>query len=96
MTIEEGSGCINMMLEQAKDPKKFTFLFKPALNYYMCCKASELSFKDLFKDLEKYKRETLEMLKVKCKDHEDRIAKLEVDHSEMRHNNDKDHVRFDQ
>ena len=54
ITIEEGSGCINMMLEQANDPNKFTYLFKPALNYYMCCKASELSFKDLFKDLEKY------------------------------------------
>ena len=26
-----------------------------------------------FKDLEKFKRETLEMLKTKCKDHEDRI-----------------------
>lgn len=42
--IEEGSGCINMMLEQSKDPTKNTFLFKPALNYYMCCRASELSF----------------------------------------------------
>lgn len=36
------------------------------------------------------------MLKGKCKDHEDRIARLEVDTSEARHNNDKDHVRFDQ
>lgn len=52
--IEEGSGCINMFLEQSKDPKKWCFLFKPALNYYMCCKASELSFKDLFDDLAKY------------------------------------------
>lgn len=52
--IEEGSGCINMYLEQAKNPEKFTFLFKPALNYYMCCKASEMSFCELFKDLEKY------------------------------------------
>ena len=54
VTIEEGSGCVNMMLEQSKDPNKFTYLFKPALNYYMCCKASELSFKDLFNDLAKY------------------------------------------
>jgi hypothetical protein len=54
ITIEEGSGCINMFIEQAKDPEKYTYLFKPALNYYMCCKASELSFKDLFDDLEKY------------------------------------------
>jgi len=54
VTIEEGSGCINMMLEQAKDPKKYTYLFKPALNYYMCCKASEMSFVEMFHDLEKY------------------------------------------
>ena len=54
MTIEEGSGCINMMLEQAADPKKYTFLFKPALNYYMCCKAYEMSFVEMFKDLERY------------------------------------------
>ena len=54
VTIEEGSGCINMMLEQAKNPNKYTYLFKPALNYYMCCKASELSFSELFKDLEGY------------------------------------------
>ena len=30
------------------------YLFKPALNYYMCCKASEMSFSELFNDLEKY------------------------------------------
>lgn len=54
VTIEEGSGCLNMYLEQAKDPSKYTYLFKPALNYYMCCKASKMSFAELFKDLEKY------------------------------------------
>lgn len=43
-----------MFLEQAKDKNKYTFLFKPALNYYMCCKASEMSFSELYKDLEKY------------------------------------------
>ena len=43
-----------MMLEQAKDPNKYTFLFKPALNYYMCCKAFEMSFAEMFKDLAKY------------------------------------------
>ncbi len=29
-------------------------MFKPALNYYACVRASELSFADLFTDLEKY------------------------------------------
>lgn len=43
-----------MFLKQAKDPSKKTFLFKPALNYYMCCKASEMSFQQLYVDLEKY------------------------------------------
>ena len=51
-----------MYIEHAKDrfdPKKKTdprrcYLYKPALNYYMCCKASELSFTELFNDLEKY------------------------------------------
>jgi len=42
------------MLEQSKNPNKYTYLYKPALNYYMCCKASEMSFSELFKDLEKY------------------------------------------
>lgn len=54
ITIEEGSGCINMMLEQSKNPNKFTYLFKPALNYYMCCMAYSMSFSELFNDLEKY------------------------------------------
>lgn len=30
------------------------YLFKPALNYYACYKASEMSFVELFKDLGKY------------------------------------------
>ena len=60
---EEGSGCLNFYLEQSKDAfdadlkeedRRRTYLFKPALNYYMCCKASEMSFYELYKDLEKY------------------------------------------
>ena len=34
--------------------KRFPFLFKPALNYYACYKASGMSFVELFNDLEKY------------------------------------------
>lgn len=52
--IEEGSGCVNMMLEPAKDPNKYTYLYKPALNYFLCCRASEVSFSQLYKDIEKY------------------------------------------
>ena len=70
ITIEEGMGCINMMLEQAKDCaervlndleiekphelKRMPYLFKPSLNYYACYKASEMSFAELFNDLAKY------------------------------------------
>lgn len=60
---EEGSGCLNFYLEPAKDAfdadltdaeRRRTYLFKPALNYYMCCRASECSFAEMYKDLEKY------------------------------------------
>jgi len=69
MTIEEGMGCINMLLEQAREcagfvlgdaaekPKErrpMPFLFKPALNYYACYKASEMSFVELFRDMARY------------------------------------------
>jgi len=55
IATEEGLGCINMLLEQAKAAKERPpFLFKPALNYYACSKASEMSFVDLFNDLERY------------------------------------------
>lgn len=48
MAIEEGLGCINMVLEQCKRTEGNIFLYKPALNYYACYKASELSFAELF------------------------------------------------
>jgi hypothetical protein len=54
IAIEEGLGCIHMMLEQAKDKDRYPFLFKTSLNYYACYKASEMSFAELFNDLEKY------------------------------------------
>ena len=43
-----------MLFEQAKDKDRKPFLFKSALNYYACSKASEMSFAELFHDLEKY------------------------------------------
>ena len=42
------------MLENAKDPEQFTSLFKPALNYYLCCRASEVSFSQLYNEIAKY------------------------------------------
>lgn len=43
-----------MMLENAKDPTQYTYLFKPALNYFLCCRASEVSFSQLYKEIAKY------------------------------------------
>lgn len=44
-----------MLLDQAADStNRPPYLFKPALNYYLCCKASEMSFVDLFNDVAKY------------------------------------------
>jgi hypothetical protein len=41
--------------EPAKQrPRRMPYLFKPALNYYACYKASEMSFVELFKDLERF------------------------------------------
>ena len=54
MAIEEGLGCIHTALEQAKNKNQEPILYKPALNYYACYRASELSFVELFNDLEKY------------------------------------------
>ena len=42
-----------MMLEQVKTGG-CPFLFKSALNYYLCVRASEMSFVELFNDLAKY------------------------------------------
>ncbi len=47
-------GCLHMMLELADSKNRHPYLFKPALNYYACHRASELSFVELFNDLEKY------------------------------------------
>lgn len=54
IAVEEGLGCIHMLMEHAKSKDRNLYLFKPALNYYACYKASELSFVELFNDLEKY------------------------------------------
>jgi hypothetical protein len=44
-----------------------------------------------FVALEKFKRDTIENLRKKLQEHDDRIYKLEGDHVEMRTNNDRDH-----
>jgi len=44
-----------------------------------------------FKELERYKRETLENHKKKLVEHDDRVQSLEVNHNELRTNNARDH-----
>jgi len=41
-------------MDHAKCKKRNLYLFKAALNYYACYKASELSFVDLFNDMAQY------------------------------------------
>ena len=47
--------------------------------------------KKKFKELERYKRETLDNMKKKLIEHDDRIQSLEVEHRELRTNNHREH-----
>ena len=42
------------MVQTVKDGNCKPFLYRSALNYYAAIKAKEMSFVDLFKDLERY------------------------------------------
>lgn len=54
IATEEGLACTNQMVQTVKDGNCKPFLYRSALNYYAAYMAKELSFVDLFKDLEKY------------------------------------------
>ncbi|KRW99693.1 hypothetical protein PPERSA_03494 [Pseudocohnilembus persalinus] len=54
MKIEEGLAGLNTHLEQVWDPNTKPFLYHMALHYYAQYMASQVSFSDLYKDLEKY------------------------------------------
>lgn len=54
IATEEGLACTNQMVQTVKDGRCKPFLYRSALNYYAAYMAKELSFVDLFKDLEKY------------------------------------------
>ena len=54
IATEEGLACTNQMVQTVKDGRCRPFLYRSALNYYAAYMAKELSFVDLFKDLEKY------------------------------------------
>lgn len=54
IATEEGLACTNQMVQTVKDGQCKPFLYRSALNYYAAYMAKELSFVDLFKDLEKY------------------------------------------
>ena len=47
-----------------------------------------------FKDLKKWKEQTLAIMEKKLVEHDNRIKDLEVNHDELRTNNDKDHIIF--
>ena len=44
-----------------------------------------------FKELERYKRETLENHRKKLEEHDNRVQSLEVNHNELRTNNHREH-----
>ena len=46
--------CSNQLVKIVKDGKTKPFLYRSALNYYAAYMAKNMSFVDLFKDLEKY------------------------------------------
>ena len=50
---EEGLACINTQYEAAVTGRK-CYLWSAALHYYAICKAQEMSFVELFQDLEQY------------------------------------------
>jgi len=54
IATEEGLACTNQMVQTVKDGKCTPLLFRPALYYYSAMKAKDMSFVELFKDLEKY------------------------------------------
>lgn len=54
IATEEGLACTNQMVQTVKDGNCKPFLYRSALNYYAAYKAVNMSFVELFKDLEKY------------------------------------------
>lgn len=54
IATEEGLASLNQIYEQALFPTARPFLFKSALYYYTCCRAAEMSFVQLYQDLERY------------------------------------------
>jgi len=52
---EEGFACTNQQVRIAlSETQGNPFLYRQALNYYMACKASQMSFVELFNDIHKY------------------------------------------
>jgi hypothetical protein len=54
IATEEGLACTNQMVQTVKDRQCKPFLYRSALNYYSAYMSKQMSFVDLFKDLEKY------------------------------------------
>lgn len=54
IATEEGLACTNQLVSTVLAGKCKPYLYRSALNYYSACMAKNLSFVDLFKDLEQY------------------------------------------
>ena len=54
IATEEGLACTNQLVQTVQDGRCKPFLYRSALNYYAAYMAKQMSFVDLFKDLERY------------------------------------------
>ena len=51
---EEGLACINSFIDRVYSGDKKPFLWKAALNYFLCVKAKECTFVHLYRLIRKY------------------------------------------
>lgn len=62
LATEEGFACVNQMVETIKNDIDYKpFLWKSALNYYTAYMAKNMSFVELFQDIEKYTESNSEL-----------------------------------
>ena len=54
LETEEGLATLNNVLHESREPHLRPYIWQAALHYYCCCRAFELPFSVLYRELEKY------------------------------------------
>ncbi len=54
LETEEGLATLNNVLHESREPHLRPYIWQAALHYYCCCRAFELPFSALYRELEKY------------------------------------------